>query len=389
MIKIGVLTSSRAEYGLLRSLIFELKKDEFFDVKVLVTGAHLSKKFGMTYKEIEKDGIIIDAKMDISVEEDSAIGVSKSMSKAIVLFAEYFAYTNLDALIVLGDRFETLAVCCAAMHAKIPIIHLHGGETTEGAIDEAIRHSITKMSILHFTSNETHRKRVIQLGESPNRVFNVGAIGVENAMNLQLLSKLELSEILDVDLSKKYCVVTFHPETLEKEDIDSQFDNLISALKKYKDVNFIFTKSNADVGGMRINELIEDYCKNQDNFFAFNSLGVIKYLSAVKYSEAVIGNSSSGIIEVPSFKVPTINIGDRQKGRMQARSVINCKCDSLEIEKAIELAFDNNFRESINNVNNPYEGVDTTKSIIMLIKKWFSPNDISLKKEFYNIDFEV
>ena len=385
--KIAVLTATRAEYGLLKPIIQSLLNETDFDVNVVVTGAHLSKDFGCTYKEIESDGIIIDEKIDILTGTDTPTAISKSMGIAISLFAEYFEKSKPDALIVLGDRYETLAVCCAAMNARIPIIHLHGGETTQGAIDEAIRHSITKMSYLHFTSNEIHRKRVIQLGESPDRVFNVGAIGVENILKTKLLSKEELENFIDFKLDKNFALVTFHPVTLENANIEEQFKQLEDALDHFKDMKFIFTKANADAGGRTINKMIDEFIVNRSNVIAFTSMGILKYLTAMKYCSMVIGNSSSGIIEAPSFKIPTINIGNRQKGRMQAESVINCDCTEEDIVNAMNISMSNEFREKIKNVVNPYGDGNTTEKIIRILKEVFSKEEISLKKEFFDIEF--
>lgn len=388
-IKIAVLTATRAEYGLLKPVILSLKENNSFDVSVLVTGAHLSDDFGSTYKEIENDGIDIAVKIPILTGEDSSKGISDSMAKAISGFASHFEKQKYDALLVLGDRYETLAVCIAAMNARIPIIHLHGGETTQGAIDEAVRHSITKMSFLHFTSNEAHRKRVIQLGENPKRVFNVGAVGVENAMKLHLLTKTELEKSIDFDLGESYSMVTFHPVTLESGAIVKQFEQLKMALDAFPDMKYIITKANADAGGREINRLVDEYCDSHENVIAFQSMGVLRYLSAVKYSKAVIGNSSSGIIEVPSFGVPTVNIGDRQKGRMQAESIINCDCVSSEIIDSMTIAFSNSFRDRIKNVTNPYGDGNTTDRIIYIIKDLFENGKVELKKEFYDVDFKL
>lgn len=387
--RIAILTATRAEYGLLKPLMEALLNDDFFDVDVLVTGVHLSEDFGLTYKEIENDGIPISAKIEILSGEDSALGMSKTMANAVERFAEWFSKNPVDGLIVLGDRYETLAVCCAATNERIPIFHLHGGETTEGAIDEAVRHSITKMSYLHFTSNEMHRKRVVQLGENPKRVFNVGAIGVENVLKTSLLSKEELSESLGMDLSKPYAVATFHPVTLENASISDQFFEFVGALNELDNLQYIITKANADSGGKLINVLIDEYEKTKDNVHVYTSLGMKRYLSAVKYADVVIGNSSSGIIEVPSFHVPTVNVGDRQRGRMQAESVINCVCEKEAIKKSIKKALSAEFQQSIQDVKNPYEGNGTTETICKVIRDVLESSSISLKKSFYDVSFEV
>ena len=387
MIEIGVLTTTRAEYGLLRSLIFALNKESDFNVNVLVSGTHLSKSFGSTYKEIEKDGIEIAAKIEILDEDDTAKGMSYTMAAALRGFSDYFENSNLDALIVLGDRYETLAVCCAALNCRIPIIHLHGGETTEGAIDEAIRHSITKMSCLHFTSTETYRKRVIQLGENPNKVYNVGAIGVENVKRLNLLSQKEVFDKFGVN--KPYFVMIFHPITLEDCTVEEQIGEVLNAIDEYAGYDWIILKANADAGGRQINELLENYAKCRENIHLFASLNVIDYLSAAKYSEAVIGNSSSGIIEIPSFSVPTVNIGDRQKGRERSKTVIDCECEKDFIVDSIATALTNDFKEKISHAENPYEKGDTIKNIVEIIKNEALVDGFLLKKKFYDIKFEV
>lgn len=384
---IAILTATRAEYGLLKPVIKLLSQDPEFNVSVLVTGTHLSADFGYTYKEIEADGIKIDTKIDILTSSDTPSGISASMALATSKFAEYFEIASLEALIVLGDRYETLAVCCAAMNARIPIVHLHGGETTQGAIDEAIRHSITKMSYLHFTSTEEYRKRVIQLGENPQRVFNVGALSVDNIKNLDFLSKQELSKSIEFKLEKQFALVTFHPTTLENQDVEKQFNELLDALDAFPNIDFIITKSNADAGGRKLNQMIDEYERTHENVIAFHSLGLLRYLSAMKYSSMVIGNSSSGIVEAPIFSVPTINIGNRQAGRIRAKSIIDCDCNSTNIVQAIEKALSSDFLKTIKDVKTPYGDGNTSKKIVKVLKKVFNNGEISLQKEFYDINF--
>lgn len=386
--KIIVLTATRAEYGLLSPIIHKMKNISMFDVNVAVTGAHLSPEFGLTYNEIEADGIKIDKKIEILMSSDSDVGISKSMGMAMMGFAEYFADTKPDALMVLGDRYETLAVCCAAMNARIPIIHLYGGETTEGAIDEAIRHAITKMSYLHFTSTDDYRRRVIQLGEHPNRVFTVGSIGIENALKMELLTKKELEESIQFELEQSFAVVTFHPTTLEEGQTETQFGEILAALDKYPNIKYIFTKANADTNGRIINQMIDEYVLSRDNAVAFASLGVKRYLSALRYATLVIGNSSSGLVEVPSFKIPTINIGDRQKGRLQAESVINCEPTCEEIVKAIEKALSEEFRNVVLRATNPYGDGETSQRIVETLKIVLNDKTINLKKKFYDVSFK-
>lgn len=387
--KLTVVTATRAEYGLLKPIILALGEAEQFSVEVVVTGAHLSPEFGLTYREIENDGIPIRKKIEILLSSDTPVSISKSMGLAIISFAEYFEESRPDALIVLGDRYETLAVCCAAMNARIPIIHLYGGETTEGAIDEAVRHSISKMSYLHFTSTEPYRKRVIQLGEHPDRVFTVGGIGIENALKMPLMTKKELEDSIRFTLDEPYAVVTFHPVTLEEGQAEKQFQEILQAFDRQKKFKFIFTKANADANGRIINQMIDDYVVSRPNTIAFESLGALRYLSALKYADMVLGNSSSGLVEVPSFHIPTINIGDRQKGRLQAESVINCNPVEKEVLKAMELASSKEFREKIADVKNPYGDGNTSGKIVEILKDKLADTDIDLKKKFYDISFEI
>jgi GDP/UDP-N,N'-diacetylbacillosamine 2-epimerase (hydrolysing) len=386
---ISILTATRAEYGLLKPIIKKLNMIEEFDIKIVATGMHLSHEFGMTYQEIEQDGFTIHKKIEILRDGDTSTGISKAMGHAMFGFSEYFEDLKPDLLIVLGDRYETLAVCCAAMNARIPIAHLYGGETTEGAIDEAIRHAITKMSYLHFTSTAEYRKRVIQLGESPDRVFQVGAIGIENILNVDLLSKAELAKSININLEKPYAVITFHPSTLEEESVMKQFNELLKACNEHKELNYIFTKANADANGRIINKLIDKYAYENENVTSFTSLGMLRYLSTLKYCKMVIGNSSSGLIEAPSFGIPTINIGDRQKGRLCSDSVIHCTADEHVITKSIDLALSNEFQEKAKRTNNPYGDGKTSDKIVEVLKYYMIIDKINLKKQFYNINFEV
>ncbi|PHS31925.1 MAG: UDP-N-acetylglucosamine 2-epimerase (hydrolyzing) [Alkaliphilus sp.] len=384
--KISVLTATRAEYGLLKPVIEKLTAISEFDVRVVVTGAHLSPEFGLTYKEIEKDGIMIDEKIEILLSADTPAAISKSMGLAMISFADYFDKLKPDLLIVLGDRYETLAVSIVAMNQRIPIAHLYGGETTEGAIDESIRHAITKLSYLHFTSTEEYRRRVIQLGEHPDRVFCVGATGIENILKEKLMSKTELENAINFKLDKPYAVVTFHPVTLEDNNSASQFKELLKVCKKRNDMKFIFTKANADTNGRIINQLIDEYVGENEHAVAFTSLGLIRYLSALKYCELVIGNSSSALVEAPSFGVPTINIGDRQKGRLQAESVINCDPTKEEIKKAIDKALTEEHKRKARNTVNPYGDGNTSEKIVAVIRQFLLKDKINLKKKFYDCE---
>lgn len=385
MKKIAVLTATRAEYGLLSPIIKGLQDGDAFDVRVIVTGAHLSPEFGLTFREIEKDKVKIDRKIETLLSGDTPAAISKSMGLAMIGFADYFSENRPDALMVLGDRYETLAVCCAAMNECIPIIHLHGGETTEGAVDEAIRHAITKMSYLHFTSTEEYRRRVIQLGESPDRVFNVGAIGVENALKTRLLGREDLEKSLNFPLDKPYAVVTFHPVTLEQETAGDQYAEVLKAFEAHPELQYIITKANADRDGRVINQMTDEFTAKHKNAVSFDSLGKVRYLSALKYAALVIGNSSSGIIEAPSFNIPTINIGDRQKGRLQAESVLNCVPETAAVSEAIKKAMSKDFHQEGEPVVNPYGDGNTTEKIIDVIKKTFVENRVDLKKTFYDI----
>lgn len=386
MKRIAVLTATRAEYGLLKKIIEKLRLCDEFETDVLVTGMHLSPEFGMTYKEIEKDGIPIAKKIDILLSGDSPVCISKSMGLATMGFAQHFSECKYDLLVVLGDRFETLAVCIAAMNQRIPIAHLYGGETTEGAVDECIRHSITKMSYLHFTSTEEYRKRVIQLGEHPSRVHTVGSMGIENIVNEKLLTKEQLEYSLEFSLKNPFVVVTFHSTTLEKETSSEQCKNLLNAIEKFPTIQFIFTKANADADGRVINKMLEEFVLEHENCMIISSLGMKRYLSALKYCAFVMGNSSSGLIEAPSFGIPTINIGERQKGRLRAASVLDCPAEEGKIvEKMIE-ALEASRNHKYSNVENPYGDGNTSDRIVNEIIKACSQEEISLKKKFYDVD---
>lgn len=383
---ISILTATRAEYGLLKPLIKALLEVEEFDIRLVVTGAHLSPEFGLTYKEIENDGIAIDEKIEILVSADTPMAISKSMGLAMISFADYFNRINSDLLIVLGDRYETLAVATVAMNHRIPIAHLYGGDTTEGAVDESIRHAITKLSYLHFTSTQECFKRVIQLGEEPNRVFCVGSTGIENILNEKLLNKDELEKSINFKLNRPYAIVTFHPVTLESNQSEEQIKTLLEAFDSFRDMIFVITKGNADSNGRIINQMIDDFAKEHDHVIAFASLGMNRYLSALKYCTMVIGNSSSGLAEAPSFGVPTVNIGDRQKGREQSNSVINCLPEMSEIKKAISLALTLEYRERAKNTINPYGNGNTSVKIVEKIKEILLKDKIDLKKKFYNCE---
>lgn len=387
MKNVCVITGTRAEYGLLKPLIGKIKKDKEIKLQLVVTGMHLSSEFGLTYNEILQDKFEITEKVEILLSSDTSIGISKSMGLAMISFSEVFERIKPDMVVVLGDRYEIFSVASAAMIGNIPISHIHGGEATEGLIDEAIRHSITKMSYLHFTSTDEYRNRVIQLGESPNRVFNVGALGVEIIKNLQFIDKKSLEKQLGIDFDTKVALLTFHPLTLENNTAENQFKALIEALDKFKDLKIIFTKANADTNGRIINKLIDEYVLNNSNkCVAFTSMGQLRYLSAMKYCDFVIGNSSSGILETPIFKKPTINIGDRQRGRIQVESIINCNPVKEEIITAIEKSLSEEFNEGLCKMKNPYGDGIASKKIIKIIKEILIDDKIYLKKKFYDLE---
>jgi len=381
--KICVVTGTRAEYGLLYWLMKEIEADSELELQLIVTGMHLSPEFGLTYKEIEKE-FKIDKKIEMLLSSDTSIGISKSMGLAQISFAEAYEELQPDIIVVLGDRYEIFSAVSSAMIARIPIAHLHGGETTEGAFDEAIRHSITKMSHLHFVATDEYRKRVIQLGEEPQRVFNVGGMGIENIKRLKLLSKEEFEKSIDFKLNKKNILVTFHPVTLENSTAKEQFNELLEAIDKLEDTNIIFTKANSDTDGRIINKMIDEYvAKNSHKSVAFTSLGQLRYLSALQYMDAMVGNSSSGLAEAPSFKIGTINIGDRQKGRIKADSVIDCNPKKDEILSAFKQLYSREFQESLKKVKNPYGYGMASKEIIKALKQ-VNLKDI-LKKKFYDL----
>ncbi|CAI3629219.1 MULTISPECIES: UDP-N-acetylglucosamine 2-epimerase [Clostridium] len=386
MIKICVITGTRAEYGLLKPIINKIKDDKQLGLQLVVTGMHISPEFGLTYKEILQDGFEISDKIEVLLSSDTPVGISKSIGLGIIGFAELFEKSKPDIVIILGDRYEIFAVASAAMIANIPIAHIHGGETTEGLIDEAIRHSITKMSYIHFPCTEEYRRRIIQLGESPDRVFNVGALGCENIKKIKFIDKEALKEELNIDFEKKVALLTFHPVTLDIFKAEKQFKEVLSAIDCFEDLQVIFTKANSDTGGRIINYLIDEYVrKNSNRCIAFSSLGQVRYLSAMKYCSFVIGNSSSGILEAPVLNKPTINIGDRQKGRIQLESIINCEAKKEDIIKAINIVLSEIFSKNIENIDNPYGKGNTSDMIIEIIKRFLNQQKIDLKKKFYDL----
>jgi len=386
MKNICVVTATRAEYGLLKPLMSLIKDSSEFNLQIIATGAHLSPEFGLTYQSLEKDGFKITEKVEILMSSDTAVGLVKTMGMCMISFADVFDRLKPDLLIVLGDRYEILSVVSAATIFKIPIAHLHGGEITEGAYDDAIRHAITKMSHLHFVSTKEYRNRVIQMGEQGDSVFHVGAIGLDNIRNLKLLEKDELEKDLGINFKKHNYQVTFHPETLGNMSSKDQFSILLEALDTLEDSLLIFTKANADTDGRIINQMIDEYVfKHPDKAVAFHSLGALRFLSLVKISDAIIGNSSSGILEAPSLKTPTINIGDRQRGRTQAESIINCKCTKQDILHAVERSKESNFIEFIQSVINPYDNGGAAEKIFSELKHLIELNSV---KKFNDLSWK-
>lgn len=382
--KVCIITGSRAEYGLLYPLMKAIQEDEAFVLQILVTGMHLSPEFGLTYKEIEKDGFQIHEKVEMLLSSDTDAGITKSTGLGMIGFADTFNRLKPDLVILLGDRFETFAAATAAYFAKIPIAHLHGGEVTEGATDEGLRHAITKMSYWHFTSTEAYRRRVIQLGENPEMVFNVGAIGIDNIKQIEPLDKKYLTEDLKFDLELPFLLITYHPVTLENNSAEQQFKELLAALEQFPDLRLIFTKPNADANGRIIIKLIDDYVsQNSHRAAGFVSLGQKRYLSLMRFAHAVVGNSSSGIIETPSFGIPTVNIGDRQKGRERANSVIDTQPDCEAIAASIKKAVSLEFQDFCKSVKNVYGEGKTTLGIMSVLKN--RPIPQNLKKHFFDL----
>jgi len=382
--KILVVTGTRAEYGLMRWIIQYLNDDPEIELQLVVTGMHLSPEFGLTYKNILDDKFIIQRKVEILLSSDTPIGLSKSMGLGMISFSEVYEDLKPDIILVLGDRFEIFSAVSAAMVSRIPVAHIHGGEATEGLIDEPIRHSITKMSHIHFTATEEYKSRVIQLGEQPRNVFNTGTPGLDNIHHLKLLDRRSFEKSIGFEIGEKCFLVTFHPVTLEYNTSNNQFDELLKALDSFKDFRIIFTFPNADTDGRVIVEKINKYtAENPGRAIAFNSLGQLRYLSALQYVDMVIGNSSSGLTEVPSFKIPTVNIGDRQKGRSKAKSVLDCLPTSASITAAINSCLQDDFQKMLNSVENPY-GIGGASQKIVDILKSINLQGI-LKKEFYNL----
>lgn len=381
--KICIVTGTRAEYGLLSLLMDAIQKDQELKLQIIVTGMHLSPEFGMTYEQIEKDGFNIDKKIEMLLSSDTAIGISKSMGLGMIGFADAYAELRPDIVVLLGDRFEIFSAASAAMIARIPIAHLYGGETTVGVYDEAIRHSITKMSQLHFTATEEYRRRVIQLGENPSSVFNVGGLGIDNITKLELMNKNEFEKSINFKLGNKNLLVTFHPVTFENATAGLQFQNILNAIEELDDTKVIFTKPNADAEGRVIAKMIDEYVtRNAEKAVAFVTLGQLRYLSSMQFVDALVGNSSSGIAEAPTFKIGTINIGDRQKGRIKAESIIDCIPQKDSILLAIDKLYSKEFQDKLKYIKNPLGEGGATEKIKRVLKEK-NLTDI-LKKEFYD-----
>ena len=383
MRKISLITTSRADYGIQSNLIKLLQNDSEIDFSLLVSGSHMSKKHGETYREIENDGIKIAKKIDIGMDDDCDLYVEHIFANAVMKFSEALREISPDIVVLLGDRYEILAAAVACCFNAIPMAHLHGGEATYGLIDEMCRHAITKAAHLHFTACEAYRRRVIQLGEAPERVFSFGSLGVENILKASPLSREELENDLKINFLEKNLLVTFHPVTLEKGAAERQIDELLAALDELRETMIVFTHPNADAEGDVIARRIQEFVKVKTDRYLFSSLGLKRYFSMIRQIDAVVGNSSSGIIEVPSFKVATINIGSRQEGRIQPPSVINCKPEKDDISRAIQKSYDPAFREMLKTAVNPYDRKGTAENILNVLKT-YDLTDI-IRKRFYDI----
>ncbi len=385
---ICVVTGTRADYGLLKPLIDEIRSSSATSLGLIVTGSHLSPEFGSTITEIERDGVPVADRVEMLLSSDTPIGVCKSMGLAVIGFSETFTRVKPDIIVVLGDRYETLCVVETALIHRIPVAHISGGETTEGAIDDSLRHAITKMSHLHFASTELYRKRVIQMGEPPERVFNVGALGIDNIKRMRLLSKQELNRELGITFNRHNLLVTFHPVTLEENLGLHHFATLLGELSALSNTNIIFTKANADQGGRAINNMIEGFIANHSaTSFVFSSMGQQRYLSTMSYVDAVVGNSSSGIVEAPALKVGTVNIGERQKGRVKARSVVDCSPEGCAIQRAILQVFSQSFRDQLECIDNPYGVGDAAVNIMKVLEHYKLKGLVN--KKYHDIEFEA
>lgn len=384
--KVCVVTGTRAEFGLLRWLMQEIHHEPELELQVIATGMHLSPEFGLTYREIEQAGFLINAKVEMLLSADTATAVTKSMGLGLISYADAYERLAPDLIVVLGDRFEIFAATAAALIAGIPVAHLHGGEITEGAFDEAIRHSISKMSHLHFVAADEYRRRVIQLGEQPERVFLVGGLGIDAIKRIKLLDREALEETLGFKFGPRNLLITFHPVTLEGQiSSGQQMAELLAALGELDDTHLLFTMPNADTGGRELAAMVNQFAATRQNARVYTSLGQLRYLSCMKYVDAVVGNSSSGLAEAPSMGIATINIGDRQKGRLSASSVINCEPTQQSISRALSTVFDPSFRSTLMSTKNPYGSAGASEKIVKIVKNHDLKN--LLKKSFFNLDF--
>lgn len=384
MKKICVVTSTRAEYSLLKGVIRCIHEDPELELCLVVTGTHLLCDYGYTVRQIEEDGFPIAERIDIMLGGNTPAAISKTQGLAFISFAEMYARQSPDLLVILGDRTEMIPVAFAAANERIPIAHISGGETTEGAIDECVRHSLTKISYLHFPGCEEYRRRIIQLGEHPDRVFNYGDVGVEMVRTAPKLTQEQLNAELNFDFSKPYICVIFHPATLELEQAEEQVSNLLEAIDNCKKYNYIFIHGNSDAGGHIIAQRVKEYCETHSNCVLFKSLRSEVYVSVLANAQALMGNSSSGIVEAPALGVPTINIGDRQKGRLQANSIINCEPEKSSIAKALHTLSSQEFTDRIRNIHHPYGDGNVSEQIYRCIKAHLEKG-IDLKKAFYDL----
>jgi len=384
MRNIAIVTGSRSEYGLLYWLMHEIKEDKQLKLSTIVTGMHLSPEFGLTYQRIEQDGFDIDEKVEMLLSSDSSVGMAKSVGVGVLGFADAYESLKPDIIVLLGDRFEILAAAQVAMMMKIPIAHISGGEITEGAIDDSIRHAITKMSNLHFVGADEYRTRVIQMGENPDTVFSIGDPGLDNIRRLNLLSLAELEQTIGFELDEKFILVTYHPITMDDNPPEIAFNKFLNALDQLSNLKIIITKPNADAGGRVISQLIDQYAeKNPENIYVTTSMGQKNYLSAMSHCSAVVGNSSSGIVEAPAFHVPTVNIGDRQKGRLKASSILDCNDETDEIVRAINKSLSAEFKTFCSQTKSLYGDCNASVKIKEKLKS------INLaeyrKKQFFDI----
>ena len=387
MKKVCIITGTRAEYGLLRWLMQDVQAEPQLKLQIIATGMHVSPEFGLTYREIEQDGFLIDQKVEMLTSSDTAVGITKSMGLGMIGFADAFNHLNPDLIVVLGDRFEIHAAVTAALWARIPMLHLHGGELTEGALDDSMRHAITKMAHVHCVATEEYRQRVIQLGEQPDRVHCVGGLGVDAIARTKLLSRAELEASMDFKFKSKNLLITFHPATLEGVSAGIQMNELLAALQGLQDTGLIFTHPNADTGGRELITMLDAFVANHPNARAYSSLGQLRYLSCMAQCDGVVGNSSSGLLEAPTLKKGTINIGDRQRGRLQAASVINCRAHQEEIDLALKKLYSPHFQASLSELTNPYGDGGASARVVDIIKT-LKLNGLT-KKTFYDLPVET